>query len=402
MARVNQLLPFVPMTTQKLKINLSEIFANEPKGVVDSEVNVDLSFIPTTKTECDSVFTKCTFVGNGLTGLIFKGAVSNSIFTIKVSKTEFSQVNSCKFEKEVAHSKFLSNVNGNPSDFCSFNGVFDTSFSGQIRCTDFAGELKNVDFSNVQLYETKFSGVNFSGYTTFFGTKFNEKCYFCDVKPSGFENPSVFRTVPNFVNALFGDFNDAGHDTCVDKSMFNDVDYFNSPFASRSLKRLQSYYESIGNTEAVKTFFEMELKAKNAALKAKLELCFYWAGFVLLNFFYRLTSNFGKSILRPLLCYIFVVLIFANYFTIHERNKFTSNPSESVSRNLIYAIEKSLPIEFKATPPSVITNESLKWEVNISFEKDKFNSGGVLIEKILSLLFFFLMGLGIRNHFKIK
>lgn len=378
-----------------------KLIASSNKSCSDSAICVDVDTIT-----CDLNVRDMTFP----MPIIFKGD-----FKVKVSFTY------CCFEGPVsfADCKFEKSVDFSDSRFkkhagftnCSFDGVaiFSRShFSDQVF---FSGAVfgQSADFQLVQ-YDNlvSFANVKFEGNVLFHGAKFKSATsvpeFSAVVFDKFFSLGSVkFKVFPDFRSAKFNvppllaglvfpfDLKVGRKVRSVDDNVPDDASNIDSSHVNAEMIRaLRKISELTGDHELQAKLFGAELKYRRR------ESGLGYSKHVVIML-YGALSDFGLSISRPIYCsaasFIFFALLFAQQ----------SNKGLCDIKSLFYAgvlsLSQLIPVlnfakDAKASLIIYLYGEG----------PDKLSAGMHLtmaLENFLGILFIFLLGLALRNNFKL-
>lgn len=298
-------------------------------------------------------------------------------------KTEWIEGGKLKnFNQDIFESIIKTKQDGGFADF------HQVVFPGNIIFTNLSqklGELPALSFAHAQFNgDAEFGLVTFLKVVTFSGASFLKKAKFDSVTFKGSVNfdGTRFNEVPDFRRSKF-DMHVTLHKMRVSEKL-NKNDRFlgfhclktGKENEADKLRRLKELAIISRDHDREQKFFAMELKAKR----------FYeTTGIALLgSYLYEWLSDFGRSILRPVwgisLTWYLSGLLFATYHSQH--------PVLEISKGFITSASMLFPFlaVSRATSPSQL-------EGLVAFLG--FVEGG------LGLLFLFLIGLALRNRFRI-
>lgn len=302
--------------------------------------------------------------------------------------------------------------NGRPADFVAGSrdeivGAFDIDEAADFekwvleRGLSY-GVIKNGTFAGANFAQgADFSGVNFEGKTRFSKTLVQGTSLLFERDQDGrvvfdggrakilekFEKirdiPTVFGSPPIFHGCKFG------QDTSFDESKFPSPSGFEGSIrAYRTLKLLCSQQQAVKEEQK---FFRLEMAEEEVASKLPAR-CLYWI--------YRVMSDYGFSLWRPLALYIVASLLFSflyGYLAGFEFCSFTNAACNIDGGWIEFSLWNSVPL-----PGGEKYSESLRSSL---FSQSR-NSLGVtlliVLHKIFALLSLFLCGLALRNTFKMK
>jgi hypothetical protein len=147
-------------------------------------------------------------------------------------------------------------------------------------------------------------------------------------------------------------------------------------------------------------FFRLEMREERLLLWKSRELRKKFLG--LLYGLYGLSSTYGQSILRPVVAFVAFLILFAGLYAMSSPADaipwlpgITSFDCEATARWMTYSVVSSLPLGGLDA-----ASKELREALEISVGPG--HAFALAIHKILSLLALFLIGLGLRNLFKMK
>lgn len=357
----------------------------------------------------------------------FRGILSNCVFTNRVSNCKFTQAadeihfeSHCDvltFEKEVSNTKFTSISNIVFLDHVS-NTSFEPNISG-IKFSKTASDIsihinesvelpekltnfkilnhgidgvnfknkiiKNLNLSHVTTIQNcNFSGATFEDVLDLSQTRIQSNVSFCELINNKIKNPAIFKLPPNFVSTQFGDLGGTiDADTLIDKANFSEIQHNGEDYAIRTWKVLQNFYSATGNSDGVRKFFELELKEKTKKKTEKFADKLEKYTEIFITHLYGIISGYGYSIFRP---FLGLLIIFTFYCSIYDT---------------IIAINKISPIDLSSTYYIGISGSEIVAQ-KLSSQLSNFEYYANTFTKLLSLVLWFLLGLGVRNKYKIK
>ncbi len=252
-------------------------------------------------------FSKSTFVNPYFSGTRFFGSVSFSDATFEDACFQYTTFDEdADFSQCVFKAEKTGHTNFNEARFggrAFFNGTHFTDFV-QLHEIEFAGD---VEFSAVNFdRNVTFSETTFAGYTRFINTTFHKAVDFEQTKFDGvvrfdgaeFTQPPDLRTVtfkfpPSVFDATF----------LFDPSQ--------TPEAYRFLKKLAD--DDRDHHNALKLFaFEMRARRAHVLKWTRLQ---DWSELGL-SYFSDITSDYGRSVVRPILFLAITFLLFAYLFAL--------------------------------------------------------------------------------------
>jgi len=284
---------------------------------------------------------------------------------------------------------FAKAVNFSDSVFSVYTYFNDTSFSNGTNFSDskfYGGAVfSGSKFSDWAIFEgLKFSGdVNFSGskffdYTIFIGSTFSQN--------TDFRN-SIFKSTTDFRNAKFEKHPPQfqGSELHVD-TIWDDVTW---PIShedtalserARAFGTLRHLMNKVQRFDAELDFLALELEVKNEQKKS----FFYWC--------YKTFSDIGRSVARPLWGMLFFTVIFAGlqfWIIFISRNEF----SLSLWQDVMAAVKISVSNTFLFLTP---------WSVEDINDLSPWGQVLSLLQSTISFVLIFLLGLGLRNKYRIR
>ncbi len=366
-----------------------------------NEIVTTTGFVGKADFSC-STFTKgASFCGEFLEAIFTQTKFINSSITFfGVSFKSAARFPSCVFENCQVNffvSVFLENVwfslvkisghTGFKFEGCEFRGRFDFSALGDSNSNSEITEislaesefLKTVLFRQQLSDNLKFIGVNGINFT---GAIFRE--------PLVIKLPNPKKS-PDFSKSYLLDTKKLS----INESWEVKEDEIEKDDESK-FRFLKKYFAEQGNHFKEQEYFSYEMMARKELLRSKvfswseMKKDFYgWlknlSEFVLF-FAYKLTSNFGMSWIRPLICLLVSALLLQSYLEVPRQNYFSFFNEFFVLR--IEGISFWEALLKTISPLSTVEEfkDSLPVKVHSSF----------------NVLLIFLLGLGLRNKFKVK
>lgn len=302
------------------------------------------------------------------------------------------------------------------AEFCGEDADFSfTKFSGGdaffilaefiesraiFRNTDFSGGTANFNFAKFISGYVDFSESKFSGGPAYFcfadfrseSDEFNDAIF----AGASFSGPvdmedSFFSTVPDFRRSTL-----TAHFTCHEMNVGYPTNpkkewLFFKKAATNSdadkFRRLKELAVQARDHQREQDFFAKELKAKRF---------FETTGFSLIpNYLYEWTSDFGRSLWRPVLCLGLTWLIFGLLYGANGL-KYAPSPLEPLWNGLKLSLVTLVPFAAISRTAMLEAREALfRSDVNHWLDF------AMVFEGILAVIFIFLIGLALRNRFRI-
>jgi hypothetical protein len=252
--------------------------------------------------------------------------------------------------------------------------------------------FKEVNFHS----EVSFSGCEFHGRTNFVHSTFGQYTLFdgVDAKSSFIFFGAEFTRAPSFSNAqvppdlidgMIVNYAKAEHDKAKPTPTRKDL-ALNAGDCHR-YRQLKCFAIEARNHAQEQRFFAMEMRAKRGHVDKQWSSNF-------ISHLYEWSSNFGGSILRPVLGFIGSIVVSAFFYTL-----FSSG--EKFFLGFIYALANALPF---------IGLGRQSAELQLQLFPD-FSSWSILdtslfyfllsLNSLFAFLFLFLIGLGLRNRFRL-
>ena len=268
----------------------------------------------------------------------------------------------------------------------------DTVFSGKA---NFKGVkfLKKVKFENVTFKkEASFSNVEFKDISSFREVSFKEEVLFSNAEfkdATDFSNAKFELYVPKFYGAQL--HQDTGFASIWPDASRIKIDY---PLSSNQAAYSQLVLEMSKRQDYEQRldFFAKQLETKRHFHCRRLELSAWF-----LNYFYFFASDYGRSVWRPvrLVLLLFIVSFISNFINYFDDVISKSSNFETVLRYTFLDFLPGGPLlqqravnalfkEAELCPPHILL--------------DIWNSG----ISVIILAGFFLLGLGLRNRFRIR
>lgn len=242
-----------------------------------------------------------------------------------------------------------------------------------------------ADFAQVKFAWTSFRSVTFSSGVMFRDTTFSDFIYFINAK---------FGSDANFVRARFEvavpDFRGANMHEATE---WHGVVWPKPPSETSqaqdqvyAYERLKQEMERLKKHEDEQTFFRMELRARRG-LQRTFSLA--WP----LNFAYQVSSDYGSSVGRPisLLVVLFVIGVYV----------FSGLPLTPASINP-EAIPHAAAISFANIIPVVPITHDLANTANVAAGMSRVEKVVSITQTLLGAPLLFLLGLALRNRFRMK
>ncbi|MCF2857173.1 pentapeptide repeat-containing protein [Pseudoalteromonas sp. SMS1] len=115
----------------------------------------------------------------------------------------------------------------------------------------------------------------------------------------------------------------------------------------------------------------------------------------LLDCMYSVTSNYGQSILQPFLWFAFCVAVFAGYASVESNNEMLNNTDK-----YMLAVELSVSI---VTPFISVSKRTREDCMKLLYQGERIRWLTLMsyLHAFFSFIFIFLIGLGLRNRFRI-
>ena len=268
----------------------------------------------------------------------------------------------------------------------------------------------NIDFGDVQFnqcYTINFSGISVKGMSSFEESLFDSNTI--NFSKASFEGPvsfldTTFSSIPNFTLTKFtnhivtSDMNITFPKLSKHKKLFS---VYPCKTDAVKLRRLKELAASSKDHRLELDFFAEELKAKRFYDTEKLSL--------IPSYLYQWLSDFGRSMLRPLIGLFFLWAICTGifYYGVKEHPKAHETSYTGVLSYIVNpAIEDSWMFSMSNLVPFIHwTRETKSMYQEKYFEDTKemsyFLHLTIILEGVLSIIFLALFSLGIRNRFKI-
>ncbi len=232
-----------------------------------------------------------------------------------------------------------------------------------------------AEFENATFYDTiDFSGAKFFDWASFEKASFDNHVMFHNVefKHTVDFQSSSFAYPPELHNSSLH------QDIILDSVVFEGKDG-ELPLIERAWRTLRIAMSEQHNHQMEHLFFQFEMDVKLKQFGFKNSFSYFQLAI------YKYASNYGWSFLRPIALLICSVAIFAFVYL----NFSESVPS--ISEGLSISVSNTIPFSpIKAKIFKELENPSVYFVI-VS-----------IIQSILSVLLLFLVGLGLRNQFRIK
>ncbi|WP_240220355.1 hypothetical protein [Rheinheimera hassiensis] len=168
----------------------------------------------------------------------------------------------------------------------------------------------------------------------------------------------------------------------------------NSKAAASKLRRLKEIAETNKNHTAALRFHAAEMRARRWNDMPKLSS--------ILDAAFSMLSNYGQSILRPFIAWGILVLGFGVvYSVIAQKDLLARSFSDTFSQanfadGFLYSLVQTLPV----FPISRSLQQNLYTALNVGHSSTLFSSL-TIVQNLLGVIFLFLIGLGLRNRFRL-
>lgn len=313
----------------------------------------------------------------------------------------------------------------------------DAVFSGRA---SFLGTTFNngADFSDATFSElTHFMLASFTGQTIFCGAKFNEKAVFDGAEFDGeanFANAS-FDGVATFVGVDYSYVN-------FSRATFKEAASFQSSVFSSGLVQDETIFEKVPDFQSTKIDHHVSMDSIRVGFEGKRMFGFWEQGMdredapkyrrlkemailaqdhrqeqeffalelksmrgsrvngvaLIPGLLYETLSNFGRSLMRPIFGLLFTWVLFAaiNYAASQDSYKIAPSVTRLVGAALTYSGAQIFPFVSG-------TGDARSWALSQLYDRGVpgFVHGLNILEGLLALMFLFLIGLALRNRFRI-
>lgn len=265
-----------------------------------------------------------------------------------------------------------------------------------------------------------FDKATFSGNTMFFNAEFSSEAWFNDAIISGrawftamkcqsifVVDRAMFSTVPDLILARFPEPPQLDHILVTAPPLWSSKADPDHPAAFRALKRMAI---AAHDRDREMEFFAGEMRAARFVSDYPIPWTKGWAssGRFWVGMAYDVFSDFGRSMVRPLLCWLATVLLAAGFYLgqandsgrCANRDLRTSPPVEALQlalRNgliVLYSGDESAHRIHGCLYGMVGKTETPYVPASVSTV--------TAVQKFFSLLFIFLIGLALRNMLKMK
>jgi hypothetical protein len=262
------------------------------------------------------------------------------------------------------------------------------------RSADFSASIRpDAEKTRLEFNAITFAGASFLGDATFEGRKFKSTTRFGRPRDTQDACAAVFRGIPNFHGC------ELHQDTDFRDTMFrDDFDAIQGPDAARAYRTLKLAMEKAKATREEQQFFRLEMRAEHPGMR-------FWPRTI--SSIYAAVSDYGFSLRRPV-----IALLAASMLTglIHcalanaEASRWQALlPSADFDPDRTLQWFRYVAINTLPVPGFDKTQMELREAL---FGKDgpvvSIAMGLEMIHKIISLGCVFLLGLALRNLFKMK
>jgi uncharacterized protein YjbI with pentapeptide repeats len=324
---------------------------------------------------------------------IFSGEAKFERVQFQAGSADFK---SARFSKGVdfqyatfSNANFRSTTFSGPANFNSttFHGIGRATFNSAVFSdgADFGSAnflLGGVDFGSADFSKTaSFNAAKFN-MATFEAATFSSLIQFINAEFNGstiFASARFEAQPPDFRGATMHEATE-WHDVTWPKPPKNDADAQQQVYA---YERLKQEMERLKKHEDEQNFFRRELRARRRLLRTS-------PGEWLLNFLYQLFSDYGKSFRRPLFWLLAIFAAGTAFFALSPVYCGTPMPFELAARLSFANIFLFLPD---------------KREIMMDHRIADCLSNTMLVsaaQSLLSVVLLFLLGLALRNRFRMR
>lgn len=351
-------------------------------------------------------FINCSLRSTDIINFDFTTFKSSAVFT----NTNFNSIvtfRKATFNKSANFSQctFTENTDFTSAHFIDVAYFNECKFKGVVlfHNTDFNsdGHFMNAEFCS----KSEFTNTTFFALADFLNCTFNNDAQFTDasfLSTANFSN-AAFKQVSNFRRARFTthvpEFNYCEFKQPPYLSQMEIPEIYLTGFDSNTEKyrRLKSLAITSHDHEQELKFFSYEMKSKMADAGHTQTTSIYTPLKL-----YEWTSNFGKSIGRPVACFLglWVMSIVLHYAALEPVDSCKGESVYSKEWAVVsYASSHSFPLFLSDRRAKKATDDCL---FGVDVPPPAFVNLAGFGQSFFSMIFAFLIGLGIRNRFKIK
>jgi len=280
-------------------------------------------------------------------------------------------------------------LEGLPIDFSGF------SFVGGGVSLDKTYITPCVDFNNCNFGRTsKFAGAKFGNFAMFSGAIFKNTAEFVSAEFQGdvlFQD-CLFQSGADFERAIFYGVPNFHGCTLHQNTSFDKAQFLAPPsaHAARAYRTLKLAFAQQHAFHEEQRFFKLEMKAEAGIAEYPKKLMYQ---------LYETLSDYGSSLLRPVLFWILCLLIFAFSYGLLTGATFSLNniDTQVTVQWIKFSVLNAVPLPGLADTLGLLRKElfpDATTEMKVIILE--------ILHKTFSLLAFFLIGLALRNLFKMK
>lgn len=276
----------------------------------------------------------------------------------------------------------------------AFGDDIDFECAEFSRSADFSASIRpDAEKARLEFNAITFAGASFLGDATFEGRKFKSTTRFGRPRNTQDACAAVFRGIPNFHGC------ELHQDTDFRDTMFrDDFDAIQGPDAARAYRTLKLAMEKAKATREEQQFFRLEMRAEHPGMR-------FWPRTI--SSIYAAVSDYGFSLRRPVIALLAAAMLTG---LIHgalanaEASRWQALlPSADFDPDRTLQWFRYVAINTLPVPGFDKTQMELREAL---FGKDgpvvSIAMGLEMIHKIISLGCVFLLGLALRNLFKMK
>jgi Pentapeptide repeats (9 copies) len=338
--------------------------------------------------------------------LFFSATFSDNVNFVSATFSKLANFSSATFSSDALFFSAKFSNRGAYFRLATFSS--DADFSS---ATFDASDFRSATFSDTVKFRlatfsklANFSSATFSNTANFSSATFSSDAYFRSATFSAAAafHSATFSNSADFVNAKFAAhtiFAGAGFETHVpdfrgatmhDATEWHGVSW---PKPSRdkdaaqaqvyAYERLKQEMERLKKHEDEQHFFRRELRARRGLIRP-------WSGAGLLNLLYEASSDYGHSINRPLLCFFWLFALGSSVLT--ETSAFNGAPMTvpNAAKHSFANIFPFLPLKREMMAADIAAGLSQAAQVI------------AVAQSLLGPLLLFLLGLALRNRFRMR
>ena len=346
----------------------------------------------------------------GLRELFYHLDFKNYIFNENVEFTNYLFPNAISF----TNAKFLFMADFQRAEFSDWTDFQSTQFSDRanFQSAQFSDKanFQRAQFSEWANFQSaqfsdkaNFQRAQFSQMANFEGAQFSERANFIKAtfEEQIYSSNATFKSKTDFTGAIFKKFAPQFYEATLHQNTTFDYAAWPDNSKIQDAERLlanQSAYNRLVLEMNKQLRHEQELKFFAKELEAQRHIHWHKKQLTswLLNYFYYITSYYGRSIRQPviLIFLLFIAILSVNFYTYNDTLILNEGARETVLRYTFLDFLPGGPLLQQRAVTSLFKPELQPPPLWL----DMVNS----FASVVILAGFFLLGLGLRNRFRIR